>query len=140
MSRGNEGGVQMKLCQFRVQAVCDRESALYFVGELFPQIERSVVEAWRKGIIDSDPFDEDGTQACDFMVTNIFQLQHLLKKFASCVPTISVRIVDDAGEAWAVCDQDVQGGVKANDCNQVLADALKEVRDSAGNALRMLNQ
>lgn len=130
----------MKLCQFRVQAVCDRESALYFIGELFPQIDRTVVEAWRKTIIDTDPCDDDGSQVCDFTVTNIFQLQHLLRKFASCVPTISVRIVDDAGEAWAVCDERVQGGVKANDCNQALEVALKEIQESAANALRVLNR
>lgn len=129
----------MNLCQFRVQAACDRGSALTWLRELVPTIDAKAVESWRRSVIDNDP-DEDGSQICDFIVTNIFQLQHLLKKFASCVPSISVRIVDDAGEAWAVCDQRVQGGIKADDCNQLLFDAMQTIHETSGAAMRNLNR
>lgn len=130
----------INLCQFRVQAICDRGSALTWLRELVSTVDQKTVEMWRQAVIDNDPHEDDNTQVCDFVVTNIFQVQHLLKKFASCCPTISVRIVDGVGEAWAVCDERVQGGVKSNDCNPLLEKSLRDITDIAGVALRNLNR
>jgi hypothetical protein len=129
----------MKLCQVMVQACCDRQSALTWLRELLPVCSPGAVELWRQAVIDQDP-DDDGTHVCQFIVSNACQLAHLMRKFASCVPSISVRIVDEAGEAWAVCDEKIQGGVKSNDCNPQLEDALKTISDVAGAALKLLNR
>lgn len=91
----------INLRQFRVQAICDRGSALTWLRELVSTVDQKTVEMWRQAVIDNDPHEDDNTQVCDFVVTNIGQLIMFLMIFSGLVLLLACGVrADDFSDVF----------------------------------------